>query len=46
MKRSLDLSEELNARLKAMAEKKGVSVSAVIKMACMEYLDKEEKKAE
>jgi len=44
LKRSVDLPEKLNQRLKALAEKKGVTVSAVIKMACVEYLDKEEKK--
>jgi len=44
MKRSVDLSDEFLARLKAMAEKKGVTVSAIIKMACKEYLDREEQK--
>jgi predicted transcriptional regulator len=42
MKRTVDLSEEFNARLKAMAEHKGVSISAIIKMACKEFLDREE----
>ena len=44
MNRSINIPDELYARLKAMAEKKGVTVSAVIKMACVEYLDREEKK--
>lgn len=44
MKRSLDIPDKLYMRLQAMAEKKGLSVAALIKLACSEYLEKEEKK--
>lgn len=44
MKRSIDFPDQLIERLKEMAEIKGVTTSAIIKIACSEYLEKEEKK--
>lgn len=44
MKRSVDFPDVLIDRLKKMADQKGVNVSVIIKMACKEYLDKEENK--
>ena len=44
MIRSLNIPDAMLERLKVLAEKKGVTVSAVIKMAIMEYLEREEKK--
>ena len=44
MNRSVDFPEDMLKRIKALAEKKAVTVSAIIKMACAEYLDREEKK--
>lgn len=43
MIRSLNIPDKLYERLKAMAEKKGITVSALIKLICSEYLDREEK---
>jgi len=44
MNRSINIPDKLYERLKATAEKKGITISALIKMACMELLDREEKK--
>lgn len=44
MKRSFDFPDRLYERLKAMAEKKGITVSALVKLICSEYLDREERK--
>ena len=44
MKRSIDIPDRLYERLQDMAEKKGITVAALIKLACSEYLEKEEKK--
>jgi len=44
MKRSVDFPDILLERMKKVAEEKGVTVSTIIKMACKEYLDKEENK--
>lgn len=44
MKRSMDFPDDLMKRLKKMASKKGITVSALVKLACSEYLEKEEKK--
>jgi len=44
LKRSLDIPDKLNERLVKMAEQKSITVAAVIKIACTEYLDREEKK--
>lgn len=41
MIRSVNIPDKLYERLLAVAEKKGVTVSSVIKMACKEYCDRE-----
>ena len=43
LKRSIDIPDNLYKRLQAMAEIKGISVAALIKLACSEYLSREEK---
>lgn len=44
MKRSLDIPDDLYLKLQAMAKRKGITVAALIKLACSEYLEKENKK--
>lgn len=41
---NLKLPEELYERVKKIAEKKGQTVSALIRLATAEYCEKEEKK--
>ena len=41
--RNIRIPDELYARLKAVAEEKGIAVSAVIKIACDEYAKKQGK---
>jgi len=43
VKRSIDFPNEFYERLQAQASKMGVTVSAVIKIACSEYLEKVQK---
>ncbi len=42
MKRSLDIPDDLYKRLQEMAKKKGITVAALIKLACSEYLSRKE----
>lgn len=42
LKRSLDIPDDLYKRLQEMAKKKGITVAALIKLACSEYLSREE----
>lgn len=44
MKRSLDIPDYLYESLQEMAKKKGITVAALIKLACSEYIEKENKK--
>ena len=44
MKRSLDIPDELYKRLQDMAKIKGITIAALIKLACSEYLQREESK--
>jgi predicted DNA-binding protein len=44
MVRSVNIPDALYERLKKIAEEKGITVSAVIKMACKEYADNDGKK--
>jgi len=44
MKRSLDIPDELYAKLQAMAKQKSITVAAIIKLACSEYIEREQKK--
>jgi predicted DNA-binding protein len=44
MKRSLDIPDDLYKRLIDMAKIKGITPAALIKLACSEYLQKEEQK--
>lgn len=44
LKRSLDIPDSLYKRLQELADKKCISVAAIIKIACAEYLEREEKK--
>ena len=44
MKRSIDFPDELLEKLQALADKKFVNVSVLVKIACSEYLEREEKK--
>lgn len=44
MKRSLYIPDTLYNKLQEIAEKKGITVSALIKIACSDYIEKEEKK--
>lgn len=46
MKRSIDFPDELLEKLQALAERKFVNVSVLVKIACSEYLEREEKKEE
>lgn len=46
MIRSVSFPDEFYERLKMLADKKGISVASIIKMACKEYLDKEDEKAQ
>lgn len=39
MKRSLDIPDKLYDKLKEKAEKKGITVAALIKLACSEWLE-------
>jgi len=41
LKRSIDFPDELYERLKDMAVRKGITVAALIKLACSEYLERE-----
>ena len=43
MKRSLDIPDQLYEKLKEKAEQKGITVAALIKLACSEWLEKQEK---
>ena len=43
-KRSIDISDDLYAKFKEMAASKGITFSAFIKLAAMEYCEREEKK--
>lgn len=45
MIRSMSFPQNLYDRLQAMAEKKGITVSALVKLACSEYLEREEKQS-
>jgi len=40
----MSIPDGLYKRLQEMAEKKGITVSALIKLACSEYLEREELK--
>ncbi len=44
MKRSIDIPDALYEKLKLMADKKGLTVASLIKLACSEYLENENKK--
>jgi len=44
MKRSLDIPDDLYKKLQDMAKKKSITVAALIKLACSEYIEKENKK--
>ena len=44
MKRSLDIPDDLYERLQEMSKRKGITVAALIKLACSEYIEKENKK--
>jgi predicted transcriptional regulator len=44
LKRSLDFPDNLYKALQEMAKKKGITTAALIKLACSEYLEREEKK--
>lgn len=44
MKRSIDFPDELYAKIQEMAKRKGISAAALIKLACSEYIEREEKK--
>lgn len=44
MKRSVDFSDSMMNKLKELADKKGVTVSAIIKIACSEFIEREENK--
>lgn len=44
MKRSLDIPDNLYKKLQDMAERKNITVAALIKIACSEYVEREEKK--
>lgn len=46
MKRSVDFPIELLERLQVLADKKYVNVSVLVKIACSEYLEREENKEE
>lgn len=41
--RSLNIPDNLYARLQKVAEEKGITVAALIKLACSEYLEREKK---
>ena len=43
MKRSLDIPDQLYERLKEKAEQKGITVASLIKLACSEWLEKQDK---
>ena len=43
MIRSINIPDKLYEKLRAMAERKGLTVSAIIKLACSEYIEKESK---
>jgi predicted DNA-binding protein len=40
MKRSIDIPDEMYAKLSVIAKELGITISAVIKMACSEYIRK------
>ena len=44
MKMSIDIRPEMHAEFKRMAEKKGITLSALIKLATKEYIEREENK--
>ena len=44
MKRSLDIPDDLYLKLQEMAKHKGIKVAALIKLACSEYIERENKK--
>ena len=44
MVRSMNFPDALYKKLQETAEKKGITVSALIKLACSEYIEREEKK--
>lgn len=44
MKRSLDIPDFLYEKLQESAHKKGLTVAALIKLACSDYLEREERK--
>ena len=46
MKISIDIKQEMHAEFKQMAEKKGITLSALIKLATKEYIERENKKRE
>lgn len=44
MVRSINIPDDMYAKLKNLADKKSISVAAIIKIACSEYIEKEQKK--
>lgn len=42
--RTIVLPDEMYSNLKELADKKGLSIAAIIKIACSEYIEKEAKK--
>lgn len=44
MKRSIDIPDTLYKQLKTLADEKFMSVAALIKLACVEYLENQKKK--
>lgn len=42
--RTIVLPDDMYSKLKSLAEEKGLSVAAIIKIACSEYIEKEAKK--
>lgn len=46
MKFCIDLKPEMHEEFKRMAEKKGITLASLIKLATKEYIEREEKKRE
>ena len=44
MKRTLNIPDDLYAKIQEMAKRKGITVSALINLACSEYIEQQEQK--
>jgi len=44
LKRTVTFQEDIYAKLEIIAKEKGLPVSAIIKIACSEYIEKEQNK--